>query len=252
MTTRDEIAALLDDVLAVREIPDDSLNGMQVEGCEQVERVAVATDAALAVYEKAAGEGCQMIVAHHGILWKGQMQPVAGAFRRQIAFLLDRRMSLYAAHLPLDVHADLGNNAELCRVAGVVDREPFGAYHGIRIGFGGRLEEPVPVRDLAVRLAAQTGGAPVVMPFGPETVRRVAFVSGGGSFALGEAIESGYDCLVTGEGSHWNHHVALEAGIHVVYLGHYHSETLGPRAVGRVLEDRLGLETVFVDEPTIV
>lgn len=251
MTARDEIVAFLDEELDVRAVEDESLNGLQVQGREDVQKVALACDAALRVYRLAAETGCGMIVAHHGILWS-RLAPITGVLHDHVRFLLEADMNLYAAHLPLDLHPRLGNNAELARMAGILDPQPFGAYRGKDIGFMGELERAVSLDDLAGRLASALGARPVLLPFGPGKVRSVGIVSGGGAFCLNEAVERKLDCFVTGEGAHWNHHLALEAGISVIYLGHYHSETPGVRAVGALLEERLGLETVFIDEPTIV
>ena len=251
MTARDEIVAFLDEELDVRSVEDESMNGLQVQGRGEVEKVALATDAALKVYRRAADLGCGMVVAHHGILWS-RLTPITGVLHDHVRFLLEGRINLYAAHLPLDLHPRLGNNAELARIAGVREPLPFGTYHGKDIGFMGGLEQDLPLDDLAGRLASELGARPVVLPFGPGKVGSVGIVSGGGAFGLNEAIEKRLDCFVTGEGAHWNHHLALEAGINVIYLGHYHSETPGVKAVGARLEERFGLETVFIDEPTIV
>ncbi|MBW2260733.1 MAG: Nif3-like dinuclear metal center hexameric protein [Deltaproteobacteria bacterium] len=251
MTARDEIVAFLDEELDVRSVEDESMNGLQVQGRGEVEKVALATDAALKVYRRAADLGCGMVVAHHGILWS-KLTPITGVLHDHVRFLLEGRINLYAAHLPLDLHPRLGNNAELARMAGVREPLPFGRYHGKDIGFMGGLEQDLPLDELAGRLAGELGASPVVLPFGSGKVGSVGIVSGGGAFCLSEAIEKRLDCFVTGEGAHWNHHLALEAGIDVIYLGHYHSETPGVKAVGALLEERFGLGTVFIDEPTIV
>jgi dinuclear metal center YbgI/SA1388 family protein len=251
MTAREEIVAFLDEELDVRSVEDDSMNGLQVQGRGEVGKVALATDAALRIYRLASELGCGMIVAHHGILWS-RLTPITGVLHDHVRFLLEADINLYAAHLPLDLHPRLGNNAELVRMAGVRAPEPFGRYHGRDIGFMGKLEQEEALDDLAGRLASELGARPVVLPFGPGRVRSIGVVSGGGAFALNEAIAKGLDCFVTGEGAHWNHHLALEAGINVIYLGHYHTETPGVKAVGALLEERFGLETVFIDEPTIV
>jgi dinuclear metal center YbgI/SA1388 family protein len=251
MIARDEIVGLLDEELEVLGTEDESLNGLQVQGAADVGRVALATDAALSVYRRAAALGCEMLVVHHGILWS-QPKPITGLLYEQVRTLVDEEMSLYAAHLPLDLHPRLGNNAELARMVGLVGTAPFGRYHGRDIGCTGELPGDAGVEDLAGAWRSQIGGRPAILPFGPERIRTVGIVSGGGCSLLPEAVDRGLDCFVTGEAAHWTHHMALEAGIHVIFLGHYHSETPGVRAVGRFLEERLGLETHFIDEPTLV
>ena len=125
-------------------------------------------------------------------------------------------------------------------------------YHGSTIGFHGHLPRPLRRVDLAVVWQEHIGGEPLILPFGEDSIRTVAVVSGGGSSALAEAVEIGVDCFVTGEGSHQDHHLAMEARINVIYLGHYHSETPGVKAVAADLKTHFNLETVFLDEPTLL
>ena len=246
---RDTLVRFLDDYLDVLRIQDDSVNGLQVEGAPEITKVALATDAALAVYRKAIAAGCEMIVTHHGLIWGG-IKRVVGRDYQHLKMLLDHGINLYASHLPLDLHAGCGNNIELARMLQLREIVPFGAYHGIAIGFGGTLPVPCSLEQLAATLRAGLGGAPVCMPFGREKIARCAIVSGGGGSALGEAIAAGYDCFITGEAPHQSHHMALEAGINVLLLGHYHSETPGVRALGGMLAQRFGITPVFIDEPT--
>lgn len=249
MTSRDEIVAYLDERLDIGGVADGSSNGLQVAGAAEITRVAVATDAALATYHRAVELGCQLLFVHHGLIWGG-IERVAGREREHLKLLLDNELNLYAAHLPLDRHPELGNNAQLAGTIGLTDRQPFGEYRGMAIGFRGTLEQPLSLAEMATRFQAQIGGTPKDLPFGPDRNTTVGIVSGGGSSTMREAIDGGLDCFVTGEGRHEDHHLALEGGINVLYLGHYCSETLGVRAVGRELEEKFGIEATFIDEPT--
>lgn len=248
---RDELVSYLNDRLDVNSLDDASVNGLQVQGKSEVNRVGLATDAALAVYQKAAAQRCDMLITHHGLIWHS-IRSVTGRDYEHIRFLIEHGINLYGAHLPLDAHAELGNNACLADLAGLVERQPFGEYHGATIGFSGRLPKPLSRERLAATWRDILGGESLILPFGPDEIRSVGIISGGGSSLLGEAVARGFDCFVTGEGRHEDYHAAKEAGINVIYLGHYHSETLGVKAVGEELEARLGLETVFIDEPTIL
>ena len=252
MATRDEIVRHLDSRLDIAAIDDFSHNGLQVQGAEEVRRIGLTTDAAMAVYRRAEQEKCEMIVAHHGIIWGGGITSITGRDYNHIKFLLDHELSLYAAHLPLDLHPELGNNAELCRMLDVQERRPFGKYHGIDIGFGGVLASAPTPFELAALFQRQIGGEPLILPFGPKRIRTVGIVSGGGSSALPEAIEANLDCFVTGEGKHEDHHLVLESNINMICLGHYHSETVGVKAVGEELARRFDVEVVFIDEPTLL
>jgi dinuclear metal center YbgI/SA1388 family protein len=248
---RAALVSHLNTLLCVSDIPDDSCNGLQVEGCEEITTVGLAVDACLGVFEKAAAAGCQMLLVHHGIIWKG-ITAITGSVRRRIEFLLTRGLNLYAAHLPLDLHPELGNNICLARSLGLVDRKPFGMYKGRPIGFMGALAQPMGIDAIGLKLRDAIGGSCSSLPFGKELNRTVGIVSGGGADIVSEAVAKGLDCYVTGEPTHWNHHVALEGRLNVLYCGHYHTETLGVKLLGEHLSETFGLKTLFIDEPTLV
>jgi dinuclear metal center YbgI/SA1388 family protein len=249
MASRDEIVRFLDERLEIRRVKDKSSNGLQVAGKPEVMRLAVATDAAMATYERAASEGCDMMLVHHGLIWGG-IRYVTHRNRAHLKFLLERDINLYAAHLPLDLHPEIGNNALLADHLGLEGRRPFGDYHGDLVGFAGALSAPLSAGEIAARFAALLGGAPKLLAFGPEKNRTLAIVSGGGASTFAEAAENGVDCYVTGEVSHEIFHAAREARVNVVLLGHYLSETLGVRALGDEVAARFGVPAIFIDEPT--
>jgi dinuclear metal center YbgI/SA1388 family protein len=248
---RSALITHLNSILSISDIPDDSCNGLQVEGTGKITMIGLAVDACLAVYKKAVESDCQMVVAHHGLIWKG-LTSITGTNKNQIDFLLRHGLNLYAAHLPLDMHSEFGNNIELARILGLIDIRPFGVYKGTTIGFSGTLPQALDVPKIGAAVSVAIGGTFLSLPFGKAHNRTIAVVSGGGSDALPEAVEKGIDCFVTGESAHWNHHRALEAGINVVYCGHYHTETLGVKALGRHLEKTFKVKTIFIDEPTLV
>ena len=231
---------------------DASANGLQVGRRDrEVDRVAVAVDAAAATVEAAREAEADLLVTHHGLVWDG-LERVTGRDYGRVAGLIEGDLGLYVSHLPLDGHQTLGNAAGVGDVLGLDDREPFGTMGPEYIGQRGRLAEPAAVGDLRQRLEAEldTGGQEVrVLDFGPTTVEDVAVVTGSGVDWLDEAVEAGADALVTGEGKQFAYHEAREAGLHVVLGGHYATETVGVRAVGERL-DEWGLETTFVDHPT--
>ena len=125
----------------------------------------------------------------------------------------------------------------------------FGAYHGADIGFRGELARALSLKDFVKMCEKKFGGSCTTMPFGGTTVKSVAVVSGGGSSALDEAMETSVDVLLTGESAHWNYHEARDGGINVVFGGHYHTETLGLKALAKRMEKKLGVRTEFLDLP---
>lgn len=251
MTARTKIVEFLNHLLRVPEIADKSCNGLQVEGAARVSRVGLAVDACLASYRKAAQARCQMLVVHHGLIWEG-IKSVSGREGQHVRYLIKHDLNLYAAHLPLDIHPELGNNAMLFKALALTGRKPFGLYHGIHVGLEGVLSKPARTADLAALLARKLGGKPLVLPFGRRLNRRVALCSGGGACLLQEAADKGADCYITGEPEHWNHHAAAETGLNVIYLGHYESEQYGVQQLGKQLREEFGLDTVFLKEPTLV
>jgi dinuclear metal center YbgI/SA1388 family protein len=245
---RDVLVDFLNQWLLISSFKDHSQNGLQVQGSAAIRKVALATDASLKVYEKAVSQGCDMVLTHHGLIWGG-LKSVTGRDYRHVKYLLDHNVNLYAVHLPLDAHPDAGNNIVLARLARVCEPVAFGLYHGHTLGFAGELPEPLSLQELSELYRQELGGTHILLPFGKKLIRTVAIVSGGGAESLPEAIEKNFDCFITGEGPHHTYHAALECGINVLYLGHYHSETVGVKAVGKEITKRFKIETVFIDEP---
>lgn len=248
---RSTLCDFLSCTLNLPTIPDYSCNGLQVEGGRTIKRVAVAVDACMETYRYAVKSACEMVLVHHGIIWGG-LTKISGSIRAQLKYLLKNDLNLFAAHLPLDLHPALGNNARLSDLLGLKQRKPFGLYKGVMIGFEGIVRTGTTRDDLVDRLCRSLTTECTVLPFGSDSIRRIAIVSGGGSDELNEAIEKGIDCFITGESSHENYHAALEAKINVIYAGHYHTEKAGVLAIGELLEKQFGIETVFCDIPTAI
>ncbi len=247
---REALVDYLDELLEVASIEDRSNNGLQVEGVRTVERVAFAVDASLAAFEAAVAAGAQLLVVHHGLFW-GEPIMLTGIHRRRIQALLAAGVSLYAVHLPLDFHSQLGNNAVLARWLGLQEAGPFGQYKGHPAGVAGSLPQTVSLNTFAARVE-EALGEPVIRiwPFGPSEVRRVGIVSGGAGFLLDQAAEAGVHVYLTGEMSHSAYHQAQELGLNVVFGGHYATETAGLKALADQLAREFGLETIFLDLPT--
>jgi dinuclear metal center YbgI/SA1388 family protein len=253
------LAAALDRFLRVHEIRDKSLNGLQVDGPAPVTRVALATDAALATIEAARAGGAQLLVVHHGLFWGDPPAPITGGLWRRVAALIEGRLALYAAHLPLDVHPEVGNNAVLARRLGLRELRPFGAWPGLppdgkgrpgALGFGGALPQPMDRGALQAWCSERLGAPVSLLAFGPERVSSLAVVSGDAADLAPEAAREGYGAYLTGETSHAAYHPALEAGVNLLCAGHYATETWGVRALGEHLERLHGVETFFCDAPT--
>lgn len=229
---------------------DDSLNGLQVgRSMGPVKKIAFAVDACAESIVRARNAGAQLLFVHHGLFW-GKPVAIRGTMYARIASLIEADMALYACHLPLDAHPELGNNAVLAKMLGLLEVEPFGNYHGITIGFKGRLEKPINL-DEAVRRVLPAGDKPrTLLPFGPKEISTVALVSGGAAFESLQAIAEGIDLYVTGEPSHSIYHETLEAGLNFMAAGHYLTEVHGVKAVAEEAARELGVETIFIEFPT--
>lgn len=240
-----EIVDYLDDYLRVAEVEDApaALNGLQVENGGRVSRVAVAVDGSARTVAETVRRGCDLLVVHHGLFWGGNL-PVTGARYRRLKPLLDAGVAVYASHLPLDVHEEVGNNAVLARALGI---ELAGRFAD-DLGWWGTLD--VKREVLAARLDDLLDCRVHMMPFGPDVVKRVGVITGGGGSMIGAALAAGLDAYITGEGAHHTHFDAEEGGINVFYGGHYATETWGVRALAAHLESRYGLPWEFIDHPT--
>jgi dinuclear metal center YbgI/SA1388 family protein len=225
------------------------MNGLQVECSREITKIATAVDACKESITRAARYGAELLIVHHGLFW-GEMTPITGVLGMRIGSLFSKGISLYAAHLPLDCHDEIGNNIGLARLLELRDLETFGRYRGIEIGLCGALPGRATVQSLSARLKKQFGEAPKVFPFGKSDIKKLGVVSGGGSSLAQQAKDAGCDTLLTGEPAHSVYHTAREARINLVCAGHYATETLGVKALGELIERELGLPSRFIDIPT--
>jgi len=197
------------------------------------------------VFERAAADGAQMLVVHHGLFWDGSPRRIGLLERRRLEALFNNDLSLVAYHLPLDGHYELGNNAVLVAMLGLTDVAPFGEYRGRLLGRYGTLPQPEPAVDLAARLGAAIGSRPLVLAGGTDPVRRVGVISGGAAKEIAAAAEIGLDCFITGEPDEDSPYLAAELGVTFIAAGHNATETVGVQAVGQRLADQFGVTTSF-------
>jgi len=243
------LVSYLDRYLRVAEVPDapHAVNGLQVANAGTVSRVAAAVDLCEATVRLAAEQGANLLLVHHGLFWGG-LQPLTGRAYRRVTGLVTRDIALYSAHLPLDLHPEVGNNAVLARQLGISLRGEFGEEYGLPIGQWGDVDMS---RDaFERRLAGLTGSAPRRMAFGPERVRRVGVVTGAAGSMIAQAAAADLDTFVTGEGPHHTFFDAEELKLNVFYAGHYATETVGVKALAEHLHGRFDLPWSFLDHPT--
>jgi len=244
------LIAALDDLLQPHRFADYGPNGLQVPGAAEVSRVATGVSAGAELFERAIAADAQLILVHHGLFWSSGPSAIDAAMKRRLQLLFDADVALAAYHLPLDAHPEVGNNALIAAALGAQRREPFALHRGEPIGvlthFAG---EGLAAAELRGRVAELTEREPLVFDAGPERVRRLAIVSGGGCSYLDEAIARGADAFLTGEPTERVMSQAREGGVHFLAAGHYATETFGVRRLGELLAERFGVQHAFVDVP---
>lgn len=247
---RNELLDYLDTYLRTAEVPDypTAHNGLQVDSSrETIGRIAFAVDAAQATIDAAARLGADLLIVHHGLFWDGP-QPITGRRYRRVKALMDADLAVYSVHLPLDGHPEVGNNAVLARELGIEIQGVFGDFKGEPIGVWGTLE--IRREALAARLDQVLGTRVRMVAGGPERVRTVGVITGGGGSRIDDARAAGLDAFVTGEGAHHNYFDAEEGGINLYFGGHYATEVWGLKALAAHLAEKFGIETDFIHHPT--
>jgi dinuclear metal center YbgI/SA1388 family protein len=226
---------------------DGACNGLQVENRGRVTRLASAVDASPATAELALAVGADLLLVHHGLFWTPR-QPWTGSTYRLLQRLVTGNLAVYSAHLPLDAHPRLGNNALLCRALGLPRPRPFFECKGRPIGL--RVSMRIVREELAGRLTRALAGPVKVIPGGPPVCRRIGIVTGGAGAEVRQAVAEGVDTFITGEGPHWTFALAEELGVNLFYGGHYATETLGVQALGAHLARKFSLPWRFLDHPS--
>jgi dinuclear metal center YbgI/SA1388 family protein len=245
MTTTSGLIDQLDALLSPQSFEDFGPNGLQVPGATEVHTVATGVSASVALFERAAASGAQLVLVHHGLFWKGMPQHVDAALHRRLKPLFAHDLALAAYHLPLDAHPEVGNNALLAEGLGCDAREPFGDI-GQVARFAG---DGIARAELVDRVRALTERDPLHLDFGPERIRSLGIVSGGASSYLEASIAAGHDAFLTGEPAERVMTQAREAGVHFLAAGHYATETFGVRRLGALLSETHGVEHVFLPDP---
>jgi len=244
-----DVVSYADDLLRIRTIPDDprALNGLQVENSGRLSGIVAAVDACQTTIEAAVASGSSLMVVHHGIFWGG-LESLTGRHGRRVRALVRGDVALYAAHLPLDCHPEVGNNWVLARELGIRALAPLDGARSPVIGVRGHLE--LTREELVSRITAVLGTEPRVVAAGPLDVRNVALVTGAGVSELPLARAGGADTFITGEAPHHAFIDAEEWGINLVLAGHYATETVGVKALAGHLSRRFEVDWQFVDHPT--
>ncbi|QKE64425.1 Nif3-like dinuclear metal center hexameric protein [Aquipseudomonas campi] len=237
-----------DRFLNAARISDYCPNGLQVEGRPQVRRIVSGVTASQALLDAAVEAEADVVLVHHGYFWKGEDACITGIKRRRLQTLLSNDISLLAYHLPLDLHAEVGNNVQLARQLDITIEGPLDADNPKIVGLLGSLAEPMSARDFARRVQEVLGREPLLVE-GAGMIRKIGWCTGGGQGYIDNAIAAGVDLYLTGEASEQTFHSARENGIGFIAAGHHATERYGIQALGDYLARRFAVEHLFIDCP---
>lgn len=246
MVSLNELTRYANQLLRSSEIADYCPNGLQVEGRAEVRRIVSGVTASLALLEAAAAAEADLVLVHHGYFWKGEEPSIVGMKARRIRLLLREEIGLLAYHLPLDVHPELGNNAQLGQRLGIAIEAPIDAGPAPLI-WRGRLPKPLPAAEFGAQLAQVLQRQPLHVAGGPAEIETVAWCSGAGQRFIEQAAAVGVDAFFSGEISEPTTHTARECGLHYFAAGHHATERFGVQALGEHLAERFGLSHEFID-----
>lgn len=265
---REQLLALIASKLNSNQIRDYCPNGLQVEGKAEIKRIVAGVTASQALLDEAVARQADAVLVHHGYFWKNEPMQVTGMKKRRLQTLLQHDINLLAYHLPLDVHAELGNNAQLAALLGIMQVEAVPGCEPLGVLQIGQLAEPVGLSVFAGLLAAKLARQPLVhctrqplvqrarQPAQSQVdakaeplVQRIAFCTGGGQGYIEQAALAGADLFISGEVSEQTIHIADEMGIHFIAAGHHATERYGIQALAHWLANETGLAVEFVDLP---
>jgi dinuclear metal center YbgI/SA1388 family protein len=248
MASLAEIVRYSDDYLRLAEVEDypNALNGLQIENSGNVTKIGATVDASSAILKAATEQKINLLLVHHGMFWPG-LRPITGPLRRQLKLAIENDIALYSAHLPLDLHPEVGNNVQLARSLGFEKSEPFLELQGQPIGR--KVNASIRREDLVAKLEKSLGGPVQCIAVGPTETRTIGIVTGGAGGEIHAAARD-VDTFITGEAPHWAAVAAEELGVNLLIGGHYATETFGVKAFAAHLSGRFKISWEFIDHPT--
>jgi dinuclear metal center YbgI/SA1388 family protein len=249
MASLTDIVNYTNDFLRVREIGDwdNAFNGLQIENSGGVTKIGAAVDASTRVLEAAAKQNVDLLIVHHGLFWPG-LRPITGVLHRQLELAFENNVALYSAHLPLDLHPQVGNNARLAAVLGLRSNQPFFEEKGQLIGL--KAHASLPRDELDRKLQKALNDAVKTFMFGPKRTGTIGIITGGAGSEIYKVAQEGIDTFITGEAPHWAAVAADELGMNLLLGGHYATEVFGVKALSAHLSKRFKIPWAFIDYPT--
>ncbi|OCQ20468.1 Nif3-like dinuclear metal center hexameric protein [Pseudoalteromonas luteoviolacea] len=244
---RKKLVNQLTELLKPFQINDYCPNGLQVEGKDEIKKVVTGVTASQALIDAAIDKQADAILVHHGYFWKGEDQTITGMKQRRIKRLLEHDINLLAYHLPLDVHPELGNNAQLGELLNLTVERPLEPWNKNSVAVKGKLKTPMSVDEFSALIEQKLDRKPLVNKAGDHEIKTIAWCTGGGQSFIDLAASQGIDAYLTGEASEQTIHSSTEQGIHFFAAGHHATERYGVKALGEYLADKYDLDVEFID-----
>ncbi|MEC8882755.1 MAG: Nif3-like dinuclear metal center hexameric protein [Pseudomonadota bacterium] len=250
MASREEITEYCNRLLQAKHFNDYCPNGLQVEGKKEVNRIVSGVSACLDLLQKAQQENADMILVHHGYFWKNDSKCITGYHKKRLQFLLKHDISLLAYHLPLDQHAEIGNNVMLAKIIEIDTTGRLPSTCGIELGNIGTLQRPVSAEYLKNELHKKLQQNPLMITNNPnKIIKTIAWCSGAAADDIQYAIENNVDAFITGEPAERIFHIAKETDITFYACGHHATERYGIQALGKKVANQFKIDHNFIDIP---
>jgi len=242
-----ELELELKQVLRPEQFKDYCPNGLQVEGKKEISKLVTGVTACQELITAAVEAGADALLVHHGYFWRGEDQSISGIKKTRIEALLKHDLSLFAYHLPLDVHREFGNNVQLAKVLGIEIDGELGKQNNHPIGLVGTISEDTNFESLKSLIADKLDRLPLAIEGNSRPIRSIAWCTGAAQNYIELAVAAGVDAYITGEVSEPTVHIARESGIHFFSAGHHATERYGVQAIGGHLASKFGIEHQFID-----
>ena len=243
-----ELTAYLNDLLQVSIIKDFCPNGLQVQGNDEIKKIVTGVTASQALIDEAIAHQADALLVHHGYFWKNEPAPLTGMKYQRIKKLMDYNINLMAYHLPLDIHSELGNNAQLAKLLDIQVTGPLELGNALSVAIQGELASPIPGRAMAQRIDERLSRQCLHIPASSnKPIKTVAWCTGGGQSYIELAASQGIDAFISGEGSEQTTHICHEMDIHFFAAGHHATERYGAKALGEHLAEKFALDVTFID-----
>jgi len=246
--SRNDLTTYLNSYLRIGEFNDICPNGLQVEGSSQINIIVTGVSASVELFNRAIEKNADAVITHHGIIWNFERPLYKGGYKKRVKLLIDKNISLYGFHLPLDAHEEVGNNAVIAKLLGLKNIEAFGEHNGQKIGFRGEING-VKSAELFNFVKSEINTDSIIFPHGPDIINKVGIISGAAQKEVKQAVLQDLDLYITGEVSEHTLHYVKEEDIHFIAAGHHATERFGIKALGNHISKKFDVDVEYVEVP---